>query len=678
MCGILGIASRSPMIHRELPEVMRDCMRHRGPDDAGVWQSPDGRVALAQRRLAILDLSPGGHQPMSDASGQLWLTFNGEIYNYRSLREELEQRGHAFRTAGDSEVILEAYRAWGVDCVDRLNGMFAFGLLDRRAGRLFLARDRAGEKPLFYHHAAGRLAFASELKALMADPRLPRELDLEALNAYLAYGYVPGAMCILNGVRKLPQGHAMTYHPQTDRLCVWQYWRLPEPSFVGQHAARGTRHAAGMERERNENSALPPSSGLRAACCVLRAREALTDELEHLLMDSVRLRLAADVPVGILLSGGIDSSLVTALAARVSPRPVRTFTISFPGHGAYDESAHARLVARHFGTDHTELPAEATGSGSSSTVELLPELARQYDEPLADSSMVPTYLVSRLIREHATVALGGDGGDELFGGYLHYNWIQRQERLRRVVPGWLRAWTGAAAARRLPVGVRGRNTLIGFAGGSPQSIAHTNLYFDAHSRLELLSPALRAARLDLRSPESYKQDLCSDGETPLRQATAVDFMTYLVDDILVKVDRASMLASLEVRAPWLDHRIIEFAFGRVPDTLRATENERKILPRHLARRWLPAGLDVTRKQGFSLPLRSWFKGEWGRYLESVLVGADPGLFDRGMIQRLITAQRRGYSNTQRLFALALFELWRRQYRVTVPSAPGQLIDRGVR
>lgn len=657
MCGIVGIASRSPAIDRELPQVMRDRMRHRGPDDAGIWQSPDGRVTLAQRRLAIIDLSPGGHQPMSDASGQLWLTFNGEIYNYRSLRQELEKRGHAFRTAGDSEVILEAYRAWGVDCVSHLNGMFAFGLFDRRAGRLFLARDRAGEKPLFYHHAGSRLAFASELKALMADPSLPRELDLDALNTYLAYGYVPGEMCILNGVRKLPQGHAMAYHPQTDRLCVWQYWRLPERQcrvlgaacrekadpFPTQHTARSTQHGSA-------------------------ATEELTDELEHLLLDSVRLRLAADVPVGILLSGGIDSSLVTALAARVSSRPVRTFTISFPGHGAYDESSHARLVARHFGTDHTELAAEATGRGASSTVELLPELARQYDEPMADSSMVPTYLVSRLIRQHATVALGGDGGDELFGGYRHYDWIQRQERLRRVLPGWLRAWTGAAAARLLPVGVRGRNALIGFAGGLPQSIAHTNLYFDAHSRLELLSPALRNARRDARSPEAYKQDLCAHGETPLRQATAVDFMTYLVDDILVKVDRASMLASLEVRAPWLDHRIIEFAFGRVPDSLRAAGNERKILPRLLARRWLPAELDLTRKQGLSLPLKSWFKGDWGRYLESVLAGADPELFDRGMIQRLIAAQRRGYSNTQRLFALALFELWRRQYRVTVPVA----------
>jgi asparagine synthase (glutamine-hydrolysing) len=653
MCGIVGIASRSPEIHGELPEVMRDRMRHRGPDDAGTWQSPDGRVSLAQRRLAIIDLSPGGHQPMSDASGRLWLTFNGEIYNYQALRKDLESRGHRFRTTSDTEVILEAYRAWGVDCLRHLNGMFAFGLFDVSARRLFLARDRAGEKPLFYRHAAGRLAFASELKALMADPALPRELDLEALDHYLAYGYVPGELCLLKGVHKLLQGHAMTYDLETDRLCVWQYWRLPER----QCSVLGARCSV-------EHGPILPTTEHRAPSTLAQRvlAEELTDELEHLLTDSVRLRLAADVPVGILLSGGIDSSLVTALAVRVSRKRVRTFTITFPGFGAYDESSHARRVAEHFGTDHTELAAEAT------TVDLLPELARQYDEPMADSSMVPTYLVSRLIRQSATVALGGDGGDELFGGYCHYRWIQREEHLRRFVPRRLRAWTGAAATRLLPVGVRGRNYLIGFAGGLPESIAHANLYFDAHARLKLLSPVVRNERLDARSPEAYKQRLCSPGETPLRQATAVDFMTYLVDDILVKVDRASMLASLEVRAPWLDHRIVEFAFGRVPDCLRATEKERKILPRHLARRWLPAGLDLARKQGFSLPLKSWFKGDWGRYLESVLDAIDPGLFDRRMIQQLIAAQRRGCANTHRLFALALFELWRRHYRVTVPGS----------
>ena len=389
---------------------MRDTMAHRGPDDVGIWQTPDGRVTLAHRRLAIIDLSPGGHQPMVDENGELCIVFNGEVYNYREVRHELEQAGFQFKTGSDTEVILKAYRAWGVECLARLNGMFAFGLYDRGRQRLFLARDRAGEKPLFYAHFAGRFMFASELKALMADPTFPRELDLTSLQYYLAYGYVPGELCILKGVQKLGQGQALLYDLTTDKIQRWHYWELPPPGSTA-----GT------------------------------SLEDLESELESLLLDSVRLRMIADVPVGILLSGGVDSSLITAMAARVSSKPVKTFTISFPGHGAYDEGPYARMVADHFGTEHIELVAEPA------SVKLLPDLARQYDEPMADSSMVPTYLVSRLVRQHATVALGGDGGDELFGGYPHYSWIQQQEQVRQSIPKFLRAAVGYAAAAWMPV-----------------------------------------------------------------------------------------------------------------------------------------------------------------------------------------------------------------------------------
>lgn len=623
MCGIVGIASQVPVAGPDLLVAMRDALRHRGPDDAGVWWSPDRRVGLANRRLAIIDLSSNGHQPMADAGGRTWITFNGEIYNYRELRGDLEARGHRFRTASDTEVILEAYNAWGPDCLSRLNGMFALALYDGDARRLFLARDRAGEKPLFYAHRGGRLTFASELKALMTDPAFPRRLDPEGLDYYLAYGYVPGAMCILDGVRKLPHGHAMTYDLDTDALRVWRYWRLPEP---------------------------PPQTGGSA--------DDLASDLDRLLEDAVRRQLIADVPVGILLSGGIDSSLVTAMAARVSSMPVKTFTVTFPGHRGYDEGPYARLVATHFGTQHTELAAEPT------SVELLPELARQYDEPMADSSMVPTYLISRLVRQHVTVALGGDGGDELFGGYAHYSYLSKQQRLRRLVPSPVRALLGAAAARILPVGVHGRNHLIGLADGLPRSIAHINLYFDDVSRRRL-APVVGGREWPHAAPEAYRAGLCVDAYPVIRQGTEADFRTTMVDAYLVKVDRASMLASLEVRAPWLDYRLIEFAFGQVPDALRASETERKILPRHLARRLLPSALDLTRKQGLSMPLRSWFRGPWGTYVEAILREADPHLFDQRRIDSLLAGQRRGLDNTARLFALAMFELWRREYRVAV-------------
>jgi len=627
MCGISGLlnaCSDSPVEHASL-ERMNDALRHRGPDDTGVWVSPDGRVGLANRRLSIIDLSKRGHQPMTDSGGKLWITFNGEIYNYRDLRKELEARGHAFRSESDTEVILEAYRAWKTDCLARLNGMFAFALYDSGTRRLFLARDRAGEKPLFYLRIGNRFAFASELKALMADPSMPRRLNMEGLEHYLAYGYVPGDMCILDGVHKLPQGHAALYEIDTGDLRTWEYWSLPEPPIGG-----------------------------------LTSPEELTDELEGLLVNAVRLQLVADVPVGILLSGGMDSSLITAIAARESPKPVETFTISFPGHGKFDEGPYARRVAAHFGTRHTELAADPAD------VELLPALARQFDEPLADSAIVPTYIVSRMIRCHATVALSGDGGDELFAGYPHYSWLQRAERVRRFTPGLVRRGVGMLG-QRLPIGFRGRNHMIGFAGDLSCSIAHINLYFDRALRRRLLSPALGNWSNPGGGPEEYRSGKCGASHPPLRQATEADFQTTLVDAYLVKVDRASMLASLEVRAPFLDRRVVEFAFGRVPDALRANETERKILLRRLARRLLPPGFDLNRKQGFTMPLADWFRGKWGAYMESILRDADPLLFDRRVIGELIALQRKGYANTQRLFALTMFELWRRQYCVTVPG-----------
>ena len=619
MCGIAGVASARPVEGRGRLERMRDVMRHRGPDDQGAWWSADGRVGLAHRRLSILDLSAAGHQPMADGTGRLWVVFNGEIYNFAELRGELRAAGHAFRSGTDTEVLLAAYRAWGEAFLGRLEGMFAFALYDGDARRVLLARDRAGENPLFYAHAAGTLRFASELKGLLADPELPRELEPEALEHYLAYGYVPGGRCILRGVRKLPPAQLAVFDLDGGGLEVRPYWRLPEP---------------------------PRGEGADA--------EELLDELEALLSTSVRRQLVADVPVAVLLSGGLDSSLVTALAARASARPVRTFTATFPGAGVFDESGFARTVARHFGTEHTELPVEPA------SVDLLPVLAAQYDEPLADSSMVPTYLISRLVRTRATVALGGDGGDELFAGYGHYRMLLRQAQLRRVLPRTVRAGV-AAAARALPAGVRGRNHLVGFAGGAASNLAHVNLYFDAPARRALLRPTGWAP--PAVPPEALRGGAWPAARTVLQQATATDFLTYLPDDILVKVDRASMLTSLEVRAPFLDPRVIEFAFGRVPDRLRATPRAGKVLLRRLARRVLPPELDLQRKRGFSLPLGRWFRGEWGRYVAGVLAEAPPGLFDPAAVRGLLELQRRGLANTNRLFALAIFELWRREYGV---------------
>lgn len=626
MCGIVGIASQTRVNDRQALITMRDTMVHRGPDDAGVWWSSDEQVGLAHRRLAILDLSAAGQQPMSDATHHFHLTFNGEIYNHEEVRRELEARGHVFRTRTDTEVLLEAYSAWGAQCLDRLDGMYAFALYDDLARRLFIARDRAGEKPLYYDASGGRIVFASELKALMSSPTVSREVDLEALNHYLTYGYVPNAKCILKGVRKLPPAHAMTYDVADGETDIWPYWQLPDP-------------------------------GTGEEC----SEEQLVEALDGLLFNSVRDRMVADVPVGILLSGGVDSSLITALAARASSKPVRTFTISFPGQGAFDEAPYARLVSEHFGTEHTELAAE------DFSADILPRLVHQYDEPNADSSLIPTYLVSRLIREHATVALGGDGGDELFGGYRHYQRLQLFDRLRGLDLGNVGSATAQGLAHLLPIGMKGRTYLFGLNGSAAHAIAHVDMFFDAAARRSLVSDGVWREMAQSDTPENAKKAICDPAQSTLQQATKADFSTYLAEDILAKVDRASMLTSLEVRAPWLDHRVIEFAFSQVPDHLKATERELKILPKRLARRLLPQSLDLDRKQGFSIPLNTWLRGALGRLVDELLDASDPRLFNPQALNRLRQVQRRGLGNGKRLFAIAMFELWRREYRVTVPT-----------
>ena len=620
MCGIVGIVSKTPQTQRAWLAIGRDAMTHRGPDDAGEWWSADGRVGLAQRRLAIIDLSPAGHQPMHDASGILSIVFNGEIYNFADLRDELIAKGHGFRSHSDTEVILAAYREWGTECLTRLNGMFAFALFDARQQTLFLARDRAGEKPLFYHQAGGVLRFGSELKALLADTILSRRIDPEALDCYLAMGYVPGERCMLQGFNKLPPAHALLFDLQTGQSRLWRYWQLPELEAT---SSRPVDEAA------------------------------LLDELEALLEDAVRRQMVADVPVGVLLSGGVDSSLITAMAVRSSSQ-VQTFTIGFPGHGKLDETEHARLIARHFGTRHTELMAE------DATADLLPRLARQFDEPMVDSSMIPTFLVSQLVRQHCTVALGGDGGDELFGGYGHYSRLQWMQKKLGPIPRPLRNGIALAAEKLLPVGVKGRNWLQGLGVDLDKGLPLIASYFDAtiRGRLLVVRSGWHAQAEDvLRSRVPAHPDL-------LQRATRMDFSNYLAEDILVKVDRASMLNSLELRAPLLDYRLIEFAFGKVPSHLKATARDKKILLKRLTARVLPPEFDRQRKQGFSIPLGEWLKGGAFRALFNEVLRDPQCSFDAGTVDSLLRGQDRGRSNGERLFALVLFELWRREYGIT--------------
>lgn len=619
MCGIVGIAGSVPSLERTWLSVARDALAHRGPNSAGEWWSNDGHVGLAHRRLSIHDLSALGNQPMHWPKQGLSIVFNGEIYNFGCLRRELESLGYCFLSNSDTEVLLASYAEWGTQCLSRLNGMFAFALYDAPRKLLFMARDRAGEKPLFYRIDSGNLLFASELKALLSNPALPRQIDLEAMDCYLNMGYVPGDHCILQGYSKLPPAHAMLFSVSTGKARTWCYWQLPEVDAAASHADES----------------------------------ALLDELEKTLEDAVGRQLVADVPVGVLLSGGVDSSLVTAMAVRRSSH-VRTFSIGFPGHGKLDETQHARLIASHFGTHHTELMADPD------CTDMLPVLAWQFDEPIGDSSMLPTWLVSNLVREHCTVALGGDGGDELFGGYSGYSNLLRQRRHLNLVPAWLRQAV-AGAASSLPVGLKGRNYLQGLGVDLCRSLPLQTSFFDARSRRLLLGqrtdhPLGATAIFAARIPN--QTDL-------LQRATRMDFENYLAEDILVKVDRASMLNSLELRAPFLDVRMIEFAFSKIPSHLKATEKEKKILLKRLAARVLPAKFDKQRKQGFSIPLSQWITNGPSRELFWDILNSDDCIFDRAFVQGLLKGQELGRSNSDRLFCLTLFEMWRKQYKITL-------------
>ncbi len=624
MCGIVGTASYKRNNNCDWLVKGRDAIMHRGPDDAGVWWSEDGRVGLGHRRLAIIDLSTAGHQPMQDDNGLVSIAFNGEIYNYRELQKELKGKGHTFRSNSDTEVILKAYREWGVDCLDWLNGMFAFAIYDIAQQRLFLARDRAGEKPLFYTVSDGELRFASELKGLLADPKLPRSIDPDALDLYLAMGYVPGDRCMVKGVKKLPPAHALLFDLAKGKAKVWRYWKFPAPP----------------EPEKED--------GLES--------QGLLNELEVLMEDAVSKQLTADVPVGVLLSGGVDSSLITAMAVRASSN-VKTFTVGFPGFGTYDESEHARLIAGHFGTEHLELNAGHVNP------DLLVPLAHQYDEPMIDSSIIPTYLVCQLVRQHCTVALGGDGGDELFGGYAHYNrLLWTKEKFERV-PRALKNTIAYVARAALPIGFRGRNWLQSLSCDLNTGLPLIASFFEGSARRQLMDCGSNVAwPLVAEGIRSSRVPVVDD---LLLRATRMEFENYMPEDILVKVDRASMLNSLEMRSPLLDYRIIEFAFGKVPSHMKATAYNRKILLKQLAAKLLPSKFDLKRKQGFSIPLASWLKdGPWRDFFHEILLD-EQCLFDRKTAIGLIRGQDHGRYNQERLFGLVMFELWRREYQVSL-------------
>lgn len=626
MCGICGFLEFGERTRADesVLRAMNGTLHHRGPDEAGA--EVRGAAGIAMSRLAIIDLACG-QQPMASDDGTCSIVYNGETYNFRELRGELEARGRRFRTRSDTEVVLQAYQEWGRDAVRRLRGMFAFCVAHVAGGtaeRLFLARDPVGKKPLYYWNDGARFVFGSEIKALLAHPAVTRRVNRRVLPLYLAHGYVPAPYTLFEGIYELPPAHTLTVHAdgRMEALPYWDGWLPPE------------RPARVSEDE---------------AC----------QRLRELLDDAVRSRMVSDVPLGAFLSGGIDSTAVVAYMARHADRPVKTFAIGFGDDPTFNELQHARTASRAYGTEHHEFVVTADAA------ELLPKLVVHHDQPFGDSSAIPTYLVARLTREHVTVALTGDGGDELFAGYERFAAARLAERYQKT-PAAARALV-AAALRTLPesTGYRGFvRRARRFVESAPLPLAERYLGW-----VGIFSPAMIAgmwADGDTLDPVDHfaRQFEPVRGRDPIAQLLYVNARTYLPGDLLVKTDRMTMAASLEARSPFLDTRLIEFAASLPPEIKLRGSTTKHVLKRAMEG-VVPRELIRRRKHGFGVPLGGWFRGDLAAWLRDALLAPESlgrGYFHPDAVRRLVDEHQSGRrDHAHRLWTLLTLELWHRAY-----------------
>ncbi len=638
MCGIAGYAGTSPP-EQAVVERMCDALRHRGPDGEGYHR--DRFAVLGMRRLAIIDVA-GGDQPIYNEDGTVAVVFNGEIYNFRELRARLEAAGHQFRTGADTECIVHLYEEHGADCARHLRGMFAFAVWDAKARRLLLARDRVGKKPLYYRETPDGIWFASEMKALLQDPSFQRRVDPVAIHHYLTYQYVPAPFAAIEGVRKLLPAHTLELDVGRGASRTKRYWRLSYASVV------------------------PPSEA-----------EA-TEQLRALLHDAVRTRLVSERPIGALLSGGLDSSLVVAAMAELGSAPVRTFSIGFEDE-AYDERPYARMVAKRFGTDHHELVV------TPSAIDILPELTWHYDEPFADSSAIPSMYVARLARGEVTVVLNGDGGDESFGGYERYvaNLLAARVRipgpLHRVAPKLVRLLPGGHDLRSFAN--RAKRFLVAALGPPEERYVRWLCHFDNESKRILYTPWMQEVTGAVNSYDLITQAFAeADGEDLVDRTLAVDVATYLPNDLLVKMDIATMAFGLEARSPLLDHQLMEYA-ASLPSRLKIHRSGRrytgKYLLKRVARGVLPDEVIDRPKRGFGVPMAAWLRGELRDLSHDMLTDAvarGRGYFRPESIARLLAQHDAGIDHAARIWNLLQLELWHRRF--IDASSDGRSTSRG--
>ncbi|MEM9316247.1 MAG: asparagine synthase (glutamine-hydrolyzing) [Pseudomonadota bacterium] len=622
MCGIAGFTRFGATLgDEETLRTMGNAIRHRGPDASGSYF--DDSVGLHHRRLAIIDLSPSGNQPLHSHCGRYVIVFNGEIYNFQELRSELSNNGYTFRTRTDTEVILALYASQGRDCLKALNGMFAFALWDREKETLFLARDRIGKKPLYYHLRDGDLVFASELKALLAAQLIERKICLEALHDFFAYQYVPDPKTIFEDVYKLPPAHWLEVGPAG--VSCEPYWDV---SFASTHSKRDSE-------------------------------EALKEHIEA----ATARRMIADVPLGAFLSGGVDSSGIVATMERLSEQQVRTCSVGFDEE-RFNETEFARLVAERFSTDHHEFVVDDTVASA------LPEIARYFDEPFADPSLVPTYFVSKLARQRVTVALAGDGGDEVFAGYEKYAIDAAENRWRERVPAFLRhsllRWLAPQLRKSSFSLLRRAGTLFSAMATDPAMAFFLSNAQITDAQWQQLASSTTLRELGDYHPSALTLDAYAscDGADHLAKILYTDLKTYLPGDILVKVDRMSMAHALEVRAPLLDYQLIEFA-ASLPSTLKYRSGEKKHILKAAFARDLPEEILHRKKMGFSPPLADWFRGELRDLATEVILGAEDGLpryVNMGAVNDFWREHQQGeIDHGALLWSLLMFQLWWNEY-----------------
>ena len=625
MCGIAGLLYFDPQKRVEFETLQRMCdaIIHRGPDDDGFHV--EGHIGIGMRRLKVIDLATG-HQPISNEDGRIWIVFNGEVYNFPELRTELEGKGHTFSTHTDTEAIIHAYEEFGDDCVHRLNGMFSFAIWDSRHSRVLIARDRLGVKPLYYYQDADLLAFGSEIKAILQCHEVPRSLNYDALDAFLTFEYIPAPLSIVNGIQKLPPGHLLII--QNGKTSVKQYWDM---SY--------------------------------AVASPVKTQSELEEELYALLEDSTRLRLISDVPLGAFLSGGVDSSTIVQIMANMMDQPVKTFSIGFDD-ASYNELEYARKVAKQFGTEHHELTIQPE------IVNLVDHFCEFLDEPLGDVSVFPTYLVSQLAKQHVTVVLSGDGGDELFAGYDWYVANQLDgvyqklpSFVRRILPKIVQAVRPSSQKKGLI------NKIKRFVEGASldPSLQHYrwNMFLTDLTRHQLYSADVEKALEGRKAEDHVVQYLGAvKGADPLWQQEYADLKTFLVDDVLMKVDRMSMAHSLEARAPFLDYRVVEFA-SRVPSQYKMCGRETKWILKQCMEKKLPHDILYRKKEGFSIPMKNWLRQELRPLMEDTLSGErikKDGFFNDQYIEKLKAEHVSGRVNhAHQLWSLMVFHFWKDKY-----------------